>query len=225
MSEESNLGYWVERKGLVNPQKILKQICDKLNCLHNIGKAHGSLCPSSFELNSDGTEVIHIKKSNKKQIEWNFKKDQTATMEEDIFVLGCLFYYVMTRGQHPFGRPGNRRLFAEFNLYSLGDLNDSEHKYLKRLIQQMIHYYPKMRPTVRELKNKHPIFWSEDQIVDYLTAKAKSQPYDNQQWSEIYLFPKSSEENEINQGEIDIATVSDVMGKICLVKNTKKTYN
>ncbi|AAS52213.2 ADR293Cp [Eremothecium gossypii ATCC 10895] len=90
----------------------------------------------------------------------------------DIFSLGCVFYYVLSKGKHPFGD----RFVREGNIlkgeYSLEDLNKtlrdrSTVLEAKNLIEQMIQYDPLKRPTAHLLL-RHPLFWPVPKKLEFL---------------------------------------------------------
>ena len=94
-----------------------------------------------------------------------------ASKAIDIFSLGCVFYYVMTQGHHPFdvggtslGRDLNikeNRLSTEFlRLYGYDyDADD--------LILQMLKHDSADRPDANRVLH-HPYFWDEDKKLDFL---------------------------------------------------------
>ena len=75
------------------------------------------------------------------------------TKKSDIQVLGMLFYFVLTKGKHPFGR---QEIFIPGNI-SLGksDLSDLTDDVAKDLIEWMIEHDINERPTVNQCL-KHP---------------------------------------------------------------------
>lgn len=87
----------------------------------------------------------------------------------DIFSLGCVFYYVLSNGQHPFGdrymREANiiRNKFNLDHLDILGDLG----VLAKDLISQMILPDPKSRPDAATVL-QHPFFWSSERRLSFL---------------------------------------------------------
>ncbi|XP_049849801.1 serine/threonine-protein kinase/endoribonuclease IRE1-like [Schistocerca gregaria] len=89
-----------------------------------------------------------------------------VTKKADIFNLGCLFYYVMTR-RHPFGD----NPFREFNiLFKRPTLSESSFPVpeLFDLISKMISKSPDDRPTTDQIL-KHPYFWSKRKRLHFLT--------------------------------------------------------
>ncbi|XP_059166098.1 serine/threonine-protein kinase/endoribonuclease IRE1-like isoform X2 [Physella acuta] len=86
--------------------------------------------------------------------------EERTTCAVDIFSAGCVFYYVLTKGHHPFGNNLRRQaniLTGESNLQQLqGDENCTA----SRLIGKMISHSPDERPLADTVL-KHPFFWSK----------------------------------------------------------------
>lgn len=87
----------------------------------------------------------------------------------DIFSLGCVFFYILTNGGHPFGdrylREGNV-IKAVFNLDPLDILPENVAE-AKDLISKMISRDPKKRPNTAQVL-KHPFFWSNAKKLEFL---------------------------------------------------------
>ena len=87
----------------------------------------------------------------------------------DIFSLGCVFYYVLSNGAHPFGdrymREGNiiKGRCSLDHLDILGDLG----VLAKDLIGQMIQANPKDRPDATTVL-QHPFFWTAERRLNFL---------------------------------------------------------
>ncbi|TID21885.1 hypothetical protein CANINC_003369 [Pichia inconspicua] len=90
------------------------------------------------------------------------------TRSLDIFSTGCVFFYVLTGGYHPFGdryiREGNI-IKNEYDLSLLKNLKDSFT--IKDLISSMIQKSPLLRPDINTVM-KHPYFWSDERKLDFL---------------------------------------------------------
>ncbi|EFO85805.1 hypothetical protein CRE_01627 [Caenorhabditis remanei] len=87
----------------------------------------------------------------------------------DIFSLGCIFYYVLTAGTHPFGKSLHRQaniVNGEFSLNKLADLDDWS--LADDLISSMLHVDPLERPTAEAVLN-HPFFWSAEKRLAYFS--------------------------------------------------------
>lgn len=91
----------------------------------------------------------------------------------DIFSLGCVFYYVLTGGSHPFDDAEGWVQLRELNvkkgkanfsaLTGLGD--DAEEPI--HLLSQMLAHRPEARPSARQVLH-HPFFWSADRRLAFL---------------------------------------------------------
>ncbi|KAI5969920.1 IRE1 [Candida margitis] len=88
----------------------------------------------------------------------------------DIFSLGCVFFYILTNGLHPFGdrymREGNI-IKGEYDLSIL--LTKCPHDKYESidLIASLIHANPAMRPNTTKILN-HPLFWSNIKRLEFL---------------------------------------------------------
>lgn len=90
----------------------------------------------------------------------------------DIFSLGCVFFYVLTNGSHPFDDDEGWMQMREYNIKknkaSFDQLQlgpDSEEP--TRLIEWMLSNRPEDRPTAAEVMN-HPFFWSAEKRLTFL---------------------------------------------------------
>ncbi|ODV86978.1 hypothetical protein CANARDRAFT_196247 [[Candida] arabinofermentans NRRL YB-2248] len=94
--------------------------------------------------------------------------NRRLTRSIDIFSAGCVFYYVLTSGAHPFGdrylREGNI-IKGDYNLDLLDSLRDRFEA--KDLVESMIAMDPNARPDMA-LILKHPYFWSIEKKLEFL---------------------------------------------------------
>jgi len=74
----------------------------------------------------------------------------------DIFALGCIIYYVLTKGRHPFGQPFEREANILANKMRLDDPRCIYEAV--DLIRRMLNPEPKERPNIEQVL-KHPYFW------------------------------------------------------------------
>ena len=95
--------------------------------------------------------------------------NRRATRAIDVFSLGCVFYYILSRGEHPFGTRWHR----EFNIINnnpdlshLALLGLAEHE-AKDLISSMISHNPRKRPDATKVL-VHPFFWSAEKQLTFL---------------------------------------------------------
>jgi len=97
--------------------------------------------------------------------------NRRATRAIDIFSLGLVFFYVLTKGGHPFDcgdrymREVNIRK-GNYNLRPLEVLGDYTYE-AKDLIASMLAQEPKLRPSARQVM-AHPFFWSAKKRLNFL---------------------------------------------------------
>ncbi|XP_004554467.3 uncharacterized protein LOC101478597 [Maylandia zebra] len=82
----------------------------------------------------------------------------------DIQVAGMLIYYILSGGNHPFGKSFKCESNIYDGKYSLDHVQDVV---AKDLIEWMINKEPKDRPKVKECLN-HPFFWTPKEQFEYL---------------------------------------------------------
>ena len=97
--------------------------------------------------------------------------NRRATRAIDIFSLGCVFYYCLTQGSHPFDKDGKFMREANivkghYNLDSLGCMGDFQWE-AKDLIGEMLSKNPKHRPDASAILT-HPFFWSPEDRLEFL---------------------------------------------------------
>lgn len=97
--------------------------------------------------------------------------NRRATRAIDIFSLGCVFYYVLTNGGHPFDKDGIYMREANIvkGFYNLDDLNSlGDYQWeAKDLVQAMLSKDPRARPDATTVLH-HPFFWSAEARLDFL---------------------------------------------------------
>ncbi|WEW61358.1 bifunctional endoribonuclease/protein kinase ire1 [Emydomyces testavorans] len=97
--------------------------------------------------------------------------NRRATRAIDIFSLGCVFYYVLTRGSHPFDKDGKFMREANIvkgyhNLDELKRLGDYAFE-AEDLIGRMLSLDPRRRPDATTVM-MHPFFWSPAERLSFL---------------------------------------------------------
>ncbi|OXV08022.1 hypothetical protein Egran_04215 [Elaphomyces granulatus] len=97
--------------------------------------------------------------------------NRRATRAIDIFSLGCVFYYVLTRGGHPYDKDGKFMREANivkgnYNLTDLERLGDYAFE-ADDLIKQMLSLNPRRRPDATTVLI-HPFFWSAADRLSFL---------------------------------------------------------
>ncbi|KAJ6024849.1 Serine/threonine-protein kinase ppk4 [Penicillium herquei] len=97
--------------------------------------------------------------------------NRRATRAIDIFSLGCVFYYVLTRGSHPFDKNGKFMREANivkghFDLEELDRLGDYAFE-ADDLIRSMLSLDPRQRPDANTVL-MHPFFWPPSERLNFL---------------------------------------------------------
>ena len=96
---------------------------------------------------------------------------RSATRAIDIFSLGCIFYYCLTGGSHPFDKDGKFMREANivkgiYDISALECLGDYQWE-AKDLISSMLNHNPKTRPDAATILT-HPFFWTPEKRLDFL---------------------------------------------------------
>lgn len=94
-----------------------------------------------------------------------------VTRAIDIFSLGCVFYFVLSSGEHPFGDRMAREiniLHERYDLSRLDSLSDAGVE-ARHLIESMISGDPRRRPDTAKI-GAHPFFWSNEKRLDFLST-------------------------------------------------------
>uniref|UniRef100_A0A8B9MWG1 Serine/threonine-protein kinase/endoribonuclease IRE1 n=1 Tax=Accipiter nisus TaxID=211598 RepID=A0A8B9MWG1_9AVES len=89
---------------------------------------------------------------------------ENPTCAVDIFSAGCIFYYVVSGGQHPFGDSLRRQANILSGSYQLSCLQ--EELVARELIAAMISAEPQHRPSA-PMVLVHPFFWSEEKQLQF----------------------------------------------------------
>ena len=121
----------------------------------------------SFETNATGTwgwqpaEVLS-------------KKKQHSSI--DIFSMGCILYYSLSEGKHPFGDKFSRESNILQGKFDLSEL--SKDNYIAaHLIWHMISLDPTKRPTTEDCLN-HILFWDYERRLSFLCEISNKLEYD-----------------------------------------------
>ncbi|XP_035826397.1 serine/threonine-protein kinase/endoribonuclease IRE1 isoform X2 [Aplysia californica] len=91
---------------------------------------------------------------------------QRTTCAVDMFSSGCVFYYVLTSGKHPFGESLRRQANILSGDCSLHHLPGDENYVARRLVEKMVSLDPEQRPQAGVVL-KHPLFWSKERQLAF----------------------------------------------------------
>ncbi|XP_078520921.1 serine/threonine-protein kinase/endoribonuclease IRE2 isoform X1 [Lissotriton helveticus] len=100
----------------------------------------------------------------------------------DIFSAGCVFYYVVSHGQHPFGDSLRRQSNILMGKYELQYLEEESHEAIVALdlIEAMIKEEPQLRPSAQCIL-KHPFFWNHEKQLQFfqdISDRIEKEPAD-----------------------------------------------
>lgn len=180
VQSEEFKNYTMEKK-----KNLLTDLINGLNFLHDKSIVHRDIKPQNVLLGHEGVVKISdmgLAKNlnntlsfthNAGTCGWkapelleqsNYKERTIEVMKKiDIFSLGCLLYYILNGGNHPFGDNESREYNIINRKYELSGI-DYESKYL---ISRMIEHDPKDRYTIGEVKD-FPLFWKSSDKVQFL---------------------------------------------------------
>lgn len=119
------------------------------------------ISPETFESSNSNLNVVTSSNSS---------GGRRLTKAIDIFSLGCVYFYILTNGLHPFGD----RYLREANIiqgnYDLSPLKeycvDDRYEAID-LVSLMISFDPSNRPSTSKIM-KHPFFWSIGKKLEFL---------------------------------------------------------
>ncbi|CAN3375477.1 hypothetical protein DIURU_002329 [Diutina rugosa] len=99
-------------------------------------------------------------------------KGKRLTKAIDIFALGCVYYYILTGGSHPYGDRYMREaniVNGRYDVSRLAITCPRDRFEAEDLICSMIHHDFRHRPTTTAIL-AHPLFWSCDRRLQFLLA-------------------------------------------------------
>ncbi|XP_030881210.1 serine/threonine-protein kinase/endoribonuclease IRE2 isoform X2 [Leptonychotes weddellii] len=108
----------------------------------------------------------------------------SPTRAVDIFSAGCVFYYVLSGGSHPFGESLYRQANILAGTPSLTHLEEEAHDKVvaRNLVEAMLSPLPQARPSAHQVL-AHPFFWSRakqlqffQDVSDWLEKESEQGP-------------------------------------------------
>ncbi|KAL0762185.1 hypothetical protein Bca101_078336 [Brassica carinata] len=92
-------------------------------------------------------------------------RNERQTRAVDLFGLGCVLFFCMTAGKHPYGDNFERDiniLNDRKDLFLIESIPEAVH-----LLSGLLHPNPILRPTAQEVL-QHPLFWNADMRLSFL---------------------------------------------------------
>ncbi|ELW66283.1 Serine/threonine-protein kinase/endoribonuclease IRE2 [Tupaia chinensis] len=204
--ENPNLDHW----GL-EPEMVLQQLMSGLAHLHSLHIVHRDLKPCNILITgpdsqgqgrvvlSDfglckklpaGRHSFSLRSGIPGTEGWmapellQFLPPYSPTSAVDIFSAGCVFYYVLSGGHHPFGESLYRQANILAGVPCLAHLEEAAHdKVLARdMIEAMLNPLAQARPSAHQVL-AHPFFWSRakqlqffQDVSDWLEKESEQGP-------------------------------------------------
>lgn len=125
----------------------------------DVSQTHSTVTSTGLDVTSSSELLVFDSLSNRR-----------ATRSIDIFSMGCVFYYILSKGQHPFGDKYLREaniVQGNFSLECLEDWTQPDMVEAHDLVSRMISRDPSERPSAKSVL-KHPLFWPPDRRLDFL---------------------------------------------------------
>jgi serine/threonine-protein kinase/endoribonuclease IRE1 len=181
----------IEEKELIN---VIYESCLGLAYLHRENILHRDIKPTNILISylDDGqiramigdfglSKSLNMTQSSGSSVEgtldWlapelleaiKHNKKVKATKLTDIFSMGCVIYYALTGGKHPFGEKLEREGNILKGNHKLDSLKSDEKLIYYNLIKSVIRLVALDRPPIEAVVN-HPMFWTQKKKLDFFT--------------------------------------------------------
>ncbi|XP_077967947.1 uncharacterized protein LOC120326396 [Styela clava] len=169
---------------------VLYQISSGIEYMHKMGTVHRDLKPQNILISLDGktiklsdfglTKKISHETQAKKSSHyigtqgWAAPEQFTAESEtlstkSDIYSAGVIFYFVLSEGEHPFGKEMRKCQMAmvEGAKYDISHLKGPEVLLAQDIISKMLEYNLNNRPNAAEVLD-HPFFWTISKRLSFV---------------------------------------------------------
>eukprot|EP01134_Creolimax_fragrantissima_P006836 CFRG6836T1 len=163
-------------------QTIMGDIMNGLAHLHSLNIVHRDIKPANVLVSSQNRVLISDfglckllpddKSSYATQVSgtqgWiapEFLTHNRMTRAVDIFSAGCVLYYLVSGGEHPYGRPFEREINIRNNKPDMFLLEG--HCEIYDLISDMLLFNPSDRPSASQVLD-HPFFWTAENCLQFL---------------------------------------------------------
>ncbi|KAF2550926.1 hypothetical protein F2Q68_00036103 [Brassica cretica] len=158
---------------------LMKNIAYALDFLHTLKVVHTAINPENILVTDSLTaklsrlgDIILISEelvsstflSSSSNLGWR-PVDKSVTYALDMFSFGCILFYSLSGGLHPFGDEKNCVKHIASNQPSLSEINHLPEA--KQLVRGLLNSNPESHPSASEVL-KHPIFWSTDKKIQLI---------------------------------------------------------
>nr|XP_039248610.1 uncharacterized protein LOC120326396 [Styela clava] len=169
---------------------VLYQISSGIEYMHKMGTLHRDLKPQNILISLDGKTIklsdfgLTKKISHKTQAtksshyigtqgwaapeQFNAER-KTLSTKSDIYSAGLIFYFVLSEGEHPYGKDMRKCQMAmvEGAEYDMSHLKGPEVILAQDIISKMIVYNLDNRPNAEEVLD-HPFFWTVSKKLSFV---------------------------------------------------------
>ncbi|XP_076945041.1 serine/threonine-protein kinase/endoribonuclease IRE1a-like [Bidens hawaiensis] len=176
----------LEENGYPKPYllDLMRNIVDGLQHLHARRIIYGDLNPSHVLIHKYETSIARLSVVGTcrrlAEDETSLRSDDTVsgtpgwrtpeqilnlpqTPAMDVFNLGCVLFFLLTRGKHPFGESENNVAGDKIvNLSLVEHIPEA-----MDLISRLLKFEPQLRPKVSEVP-RHPLFWDSFKRMSFL---------------------------------------------------------
>ncbi|CAH1435279.1 unnamed protein product [Lactuca virosa] len=167
---------------------FMRDTVEGLGYLHGLRINHGDLKPQNVLIHNDTSSVVKVSNMGTRKyraltksttgygsVRWQAPeqlRNEEPTPAADLFNFGCLLFFCITGGRHPFGDiiddRDNNILHDMKNLSLVENIPEAYD-----LISRLLHPDPESRPKAGEVYN-HPLFWDPETRISFLlTASQK----------------------------------------------------
>ena len=170
-----DLTYAVDKGLIPDCKEACRQLLQAIAHLHSCNIAHRDLKPSNVLVHDSQIKLCDFGLA--KLVEYSMKTNtvvgtlgwqapevvrklkQTNSKHSDVFVAGCVIYYILTRGQHPYDGDFYRMANEDAQLEAL----ETQHT-AQALVSSMLQQNSSDRPTASTCLLR-PFFWSGSKCI------------------------------------------------------------
>lgn len=168
-------------------REIITEILNGIHFLHSKNILHRDLKPANIMVSSENRILISDFGLSRKIVgQFEFTEHSSGTLgwrapeiiiselandniiltkSADMFSFGCMCYYIITDGKHPFGDKNNREINIMQNNIYLDPLKGDPLS--EDLIIRLLEHDYKKRPSSENIK-LHPFFWTDTMKLKFL---------------------------------------------------------